>query len=66
MVELEATKEQMMEWDEHELNNFRNAFSNLDVKGVGKISRSDLKRALKDVGEKVSVRGDDGKGFSVV
>ncbi len=63
MVELEATRQQMLEWDEHELNNFRHAFSNLDVKGVGKISRSDMRRALKDVGEKVSLRGDEGKGF---
>ncbi len=55
----------MMEWDEHELNNFRHAFSNLDVNGVGKISRNDLRRALKDVGEKVCMRGDVGKGFLV-
>ncbi len=63
MVELEATPAQMMEWDEHEMTNFRHAFSNLDVNGVGKISRSDLRRALKDVGEKVSMRGDVRKGF---
>ncbi len=66
MVELEATKQQMMEWDEYELNNFRDAFSNLDTKGVGKIRRTDLKQALKNVGEKVRVRGDSGKGFSMI